>query len=236
MPSTYIKEYICIKIPRTVLNNIPLKVIIRDPQFTQSGYLSFNYITYEIQTTGIPFSVRRRFSDFEWLRSTLVKQYPMVFVPPVPTKQIGSKRFEKCFVLKRMKHLQQFLDELTENELFKASASVVAFLSEDNRKGFEKKMKEQSAIVTPSEIQSQSNLNGIIVTNIDNEENQIYQSNIENFFNEEKLLLDGLSSNMTALYQSIKDVEKNLSHIQKDFEGLQLLNAKVLMVYTHYNN
>lgn len=228
--SSYTKEITCNKIPKSLLNDISPKVIIQDPKLSTGNILSFNHITFEVQTSLVNWSVRRRYSDFEWLRTILVNQYPKLYIPPVPDKQMGPKRFESCFVRKRMKFLQSFIDILIDNELFKASEVLIVFLSEEDRTAFEKKMTEQYAVIPPKEIENMSNLTGIVRITIDNEENQLYQSNIERYFNKKEIVLEKLNNDLNNFYQNISLAEKNLSYIQKDFEALHLLNSKASMV------
>ena len=84
--------------------------------------------------------VRRRFSDFEWLRNILCKCFPRLVVPPLPGKKIGNRRFEEDFILKRMMFLQKFIDGIMENESFKTNEGLVAFLSMLDRGQFDSKM------------------------------------------------------------------------------------------------
>ena len=77
---------------RTVDTQMPLlKVTISDPVTESDGYLGaiFNkYVSYKVKTTPAPFAyeVRRRFSDFAWLRNILVQRYPGMMIPSLPEK------------------------------------------------------------------------------------------------------------------------------------------------------
>ena len=62
-----------------------------------------NYVNYEVETAAMQWIVRRRYSDFEWLRIVLAKFNPGQVVPPLPNKKIGNRRFEEDFLEKRMK-------------------------------------------------------------------------------------------------------------------------------------
>ena len=48
--------------------------------------LSKSYVNYKIVTLPFEWAVTRRYSDFEWLRDILTKQYPGIFVPPIANK------------------------------------------------------------------------------------------------------------------------------------------------------
>ena len=97
----------CKKLEKGTLNEKKdLKVIIKNPKPIETGFLSSNYVNYEVETAVMEWLVRRRYSDFEWLRTVLIKFNPGRVVPPLPNKKIGSRRFEVDFIEKRMMFLQ----------------------------------------------------------------------------------------------------------------------------------
>lgn len=97
------------------MNDKPIKVYVKNPKPVETGFLSSNYINYEVSTSELEWLVRRRYSDFEWLRTVLLKYHPGHVVPPLPNKKIGSRRFEVDFIEKRMKFLSMFMDAVMEN-------------------------------------------------------------------------------------------------------------------------
>lgn len=71
----------CDKLEPTELNNFPnLEIKIFAPEKHSGGFFSKAYITYLIQTLPIGLSVRRRYSDFEWLKSILSALFPGLMV------------------------------------------------------------------------------------------------------------------------------------------------------------
>ena len=136
----YQKEITCKKLEKTVLNDKEIKVVLRNPKASDSTFLQSTFITYEVMTESQEWLVRRRFSDFEWLRNILCKCFPRLVVPPLPGKKIGNRRFEEDFILKRMMFLQKFIDGIMENESFKTNEGLVAFLSMLDRGQFDSKM------------------------------------------------------------------------------------------------
>jgi hypothetical protein len=76
------------------------------------------------------------------IRNVLVKFSTGHVVPPIPNKKSGGRRFEKDFIEKRMKFLQKFMSAIIENEIYKASEPLIAFLSMTDHNQFEAKMKE----------------------------------------------------------------------------------------------
>lgn len=85
------------------------QVSVTDPENKSIGLGKYTvYLVSGITPDGHNFSTRKRYSDFEWLRSTLVIQFPGVFIPPIPKKKkVG--RFEKDFIEFRRRYLEEFL-------------------------------------------------------------------------------------------------------------------------------
>jgi len=85
------------------------QVTVQDPETTGSAMT--RHTTYLVvgQLNGQdPFSIRRRYSDFEWLRKALTSNFPGVRVAPLPKKQVAG-RFEESFVEARRAGLEEFL-------------------------------------------------------------------------------------------------------------------------------
>lgn len=224
----YEKEIICKKLEKTVINDKDVKVIVRNPKASDTTFLQSTFITYEVLTESQEWLVRRRFSDFEWLRSILCKCFPRLVVPPLPPKKIGNRRFEEDFILKRMMFLQKFIDGVLENESFKTSEALIAFLSMIDRGQFDSKMREMTTFQPSPYAEDLKTLTGKI-TVVDDQENEKYYVNINNYFKLQGQLFDRLNYNMKNFYVNVSAACTNLEEVQKDFETLQLLNTKVLM-------
>lgn len=72
---------------------------ISDPR-TEGGTLT-SYTSYHISSTLAPDGVRRRYSDFDWLRDILVARYHGVAVPLMPEKRLVGNQ-SKGFIEERM--------------------------------------------------------------------------------------------------------------------------------------
>ena len=224
----YAKEIQCKKLDKTVLNDKPITCILKNPRTTETGFFQSNYITYEVETKEANWLVRRRYSDFEWLRIVLVKFYPRLYVPPIPNKKIGSRRFEVDFVEKRMIFLQKFINSILASETFKASEPLICFLSMGDRAQFEYKMKELSSIIPSQYVEDIRTLSGKIQI-VDDENNEKYYTNINNYFRLQYQLFERLNYNLKQYYFNTAAACMTLENIQKDFETLHLLNTRVLM-------
>ena len=129
----------CKILEKSDLNDKQIKVVIKNPKPVVTNFLSSNHVQYEVETKQMNWLVKRRYSDFEWLRQVLSKFNPGHLVPPLPSKKIGPRRFELDFIAKRMKFLQKFIDAVMENEIFKASEPLKAFLSMTDKTNFQQK-------------------------------------------------------------------------------------------------
>jgi len=84
-------------------------------------------VTVEPQLPGVV-SVFRRYSDFVWLRESLARQYPGMFIPPLPAKKMFGN-FAEDFVEERRVDLERFLNRVEDIEPFPDNNSYLMFLS-----------------------------------------------------------------------------------------------------------
>jgi len=112
-----------------------LQISVTDPEKHGDGvkaYVSFAVIT---QTDLPSFSegkieVRRRYSDFVWLRTQLAINNPEIIVPPIPPKMSDKflARFKDEFLEKRRKALELFLNRVALHPALIASIDLNTFL------------------------------------------------------------------------------------------------------------
>ena len=143
----------CRKIKKSQLNDKKVTVIIKNPKAIETSIFKSNYISYEVFTDLTQWQVSRRYSDFDWLRLTLKKIHPGLYCPPLPGKKLGSRRFENDFVVKRMKYLNKFMNDIMENEIYKASEILISFLSINDREQFENKKKGFDSMKSPERVE-----------------------------------------------------------------------------------
>ena len=79
--------------------------------------------------------MHRRYSDFEALYNELIDQNLEHFVPPIPEKSYEDKLAydDSKFVLNRSRHLENFLNELLNDEVLRQCTIVVKFLTMNER-------------------------------------------------------------------------------------------------------
>ena len=220
----------CKILEKTDLNDKKITVQIKNPKPVVTKFLSSNYVEYEVETKEMNWLVKRRYSDFEWLRQVLSKFNPGHLIPPLPSKKIGSRRFEMDFIAKRMKFLQKFIDAVLEIEIFKANEPLKAFLSMTDKNQFLAKMKELSSYQASPYVTEYRTFDGEITIDMPNEgDKERYFVNITNYFKIQSQLFDRLNSNFKTLHKSLINTCYALNDIQRDFQTLHLLNVRVCM-------
>ncbi len=104
-------------------------------------------ITYNITTEPINKSVRRRYTDFEWLRKVFTKLYPSIFIPPIPLKTLQENANEHK-IEKRMRFLERFLNNVVKEPLLKNSNILYEFLCDEKQNEFESFQKNMKNIIS----------------------------------------------------------------------------------------
>ena len=220
----------CKILEKTELNDKQIQVVIKNPKPVVTNFLSSNYVQYEVETKQMNWLVKRRYSDFEWLRQVLSKFNPGHLVPPLPSKKIGPRRFELDFIAKRMKFLQKFIDAVMESEIFKASEPLKAFLSMTDKNQFSAKMKELSSYLTSPYVNEYRTFDGEIeIDRPDEGDKDKYFVNITHYFKIQSQLFERMNSNFKTLHKSLTNSCYALNDIQRDFQTLHLLNVRVMM-------
>ena len=161
------------------------------------------------------------------IRNVLVKFSTGYDVPPIPNKKSGGRRFEKDFIEKRMKFLQKFMSAIIENEIYKASEPLIAFLSMTDHNQFEAKMKELTSFQPSPYIEEIKTFSSTVTIASTEEDNEKYFKNIANYFRIQYQLYERLNGNLKDFYNNFYATQKSMENIQKDFEILHMLNTRV---------
>ena len=218
----------CRKLEKTELNDKKITITIRNPKEMDGGVFGKNYVLYEVETQPLNWVVLRRFSDFDLLRILLAKYFPSYNIPPLPNKKMGNRRFDLDFIMKRMKFLNLFINNVVQSEDFKASEILKAFLSYTERGKFESKFKEYQSQIPSSYVEDYKTLEGKVVISHD-EGNEKYFTNISKYFRLHAQIIQKLNTSLKNFYNSMTQVCDNLEEVHKYFEIMHVLNTRVLM-------
>ena len=228
-----IKEIDCLKLEKSKLNDLTIIVNISNPkQITNTSFFSKNYVLYEISTPQFNWVVNRRYSDFIWLRDCLKCFFPGDTLPFLPKKKIGKRNFEEDFIKKRAQGLQNFMNEVINNERFKASEVLNIFLSIVDRNLFEIQMKNISPkSLSRLSVQNILNFEGknkILDININNENEIISHFNsISNYLNGQDKFLENLENNLSNYKKCMLQACTILEEIENSFTKLTMMLTKV---------
>ena len=221
----------CKKLEKTELSDKKIIITVKNPKEKDGGVFGKNYVLYEVHTDPFNWTVYRRFSDFDNLRKLISKHFPSFYVPPLPNKKIGNRRFEKDFIMKRMKFLNLFINNLVQSESFKCSEILTSFLSYEDRGKFDSKFKEYSTQQPSAYVEEYKTLDGKVTISHD-EGNEKYFTNINKYFRLQGQILDRLNFSLKQFYNNMCMVAESLKDVQKNFEIMHVLNTRVLMKQT----
>ena len=225
------KVITCRKLEKNQLNDNKLTITVRNPKEMDGGVFGKNYVLYEVQTDPFGWVVLRRFSDFDNLRKLIAKHFPSFYVPPLPNKKMGNRRFDQDFIVKRMKFLNLFINNLVQSESFKSSEILVSFLSYEDRGKFDSKFKEYTTQQPSAYVEEYKTLDGKVTISHD-EGNEKYFTNINKYFRLQGQILDRLNFSLKMFFNNMNQVAESLQDVQKNFEILHVLNTRVLMKQT----
>lgn len=171
-------------------------------------------------------TVRRRYTDFEWLRNILTKLYPGIYIPPLPKRQIDYNTSDEK-IEKKMRQLNRFITSLIEDELLMNSEILYLFLSSNSSSPLEdqykqyKDLEENNIHLT----KYRSRTGKILIDKTLGKNIQYFKdmnTNIDNNISE----LSKLSKSFKALANEITAVNKRYLEISKIFNNLYNMSIK----------
>ena len=227
-----VKDIDCLKLEKTKLNDLTILVKISNPRQINNSLFSTNYVLYDISTPQFNWLVNRRYSDFIWLKDCLKNLFPGDVLPILPKKKIGNRRFEENFLNKRTQGLQKFLNDIVNNEKYKATEVLNIFLSSAERNLFEQQMKTISPKLlykkNVQEIQNFEGKNKIINLNFDNENDIITHFNsVYTYLNGQNELLENLQRNLSNYKKCMTEACHFLEEVENNFSKLSMMLTKV---------
>ncbi len=173
------------------------------------------YMTYIITTSPLNLKVRRRYSDFEWLRQILLCFYSSSLIPPIPKKnKIGGDRFDETFLVKRMRTLEKFLKLIMEDPVVRVSQILYDFLSIEEEDKFAEKKKNYNNFKLPLYLRDYKSPNGKLDIAL-NEDREILYQNIKDQTELNQDLLSRLNKNLKLLNTEMNSVINRMDEISK---------------------
>ena len=191
---------------------------VLSPEKVEGGFFSKSYMTYLVTTAPLNLNVRRRYSDFEWLKTMMSAFYPELIIPPIPGKSYGD-RFNEVFLAKRMRTLEKFMNYLIQNPITKHSQILYDFLSlasEDlfnERKTFYTKQKPSTQIYALRTLSGRINI-------AYNELDEIAFTKLKEHSDTNDMLFRKLNTNYKMLNNEMQVVSNRLQEISNCWKDL----------------
>lgn len=184
----------------TELDSSCTSASIKDP-----GFFSKKFIEYDLITPSLGWSVKRRYSDFLWLRNILTITNPGSFIPPIPTKKVKGNFCEK-YINKRKLLLNNFLKSVLHDPVLRSSPDTLEFLRETSSSTLLKYQNSRNKTQKPGNFNEILTLNGDTLCDF-NENQDLFQT--LNDYLEVSLALE------TQFKTKIKDMIESTQHLSK---------------------
>ena len=212
---------VCLISDKNALSNYDnVKIEIALGEKKTGSLFSKSYQTYEISVPLLNLKVIRRYSDFEWLRQTLVSMFTSSVIPPIPKKnKIGGDRFKEQFLEKRTRTLEKFLNLLLQDPNIKSSKILYDFISIEQDNQFNDAKKSYNNYKPPQQLKDYQTVTGKIDIKVD-EGNEIYYQNIKNQTELNQELLSKLNKQLKLLNNEMNMVVTRLAEVARCCEEL----------------
>ena len=202
-------------------NNI--QVIIDGFEKVEGGIFRKPYMIYLVRTIPFNWNVKRRFSDFQWLRQTLVSNYNYCLIPSI-------KEIEKNFFLeerdeeiyaKRERIFEKFLNYIIIDPILKNTQLTYDFLRLEKDDEF-LKMKKVNDKIKQLEFKIDKVITPDGKANIEiNEEKEKYLNDIKESSNLKENILKNINKTIESLnYDLINASEKSID-IYQNFNSIK---------------
>ena len=203
-----------------------VKIELSKPEKKEGGFFSKAYMTYLISTLPVQYKVRRRYSDFTWLRTALQNLFPANLIPPMPKKnKFSQDQFAEAFVQKRLRGLEKFLNYLSKDPIIKSSKLYFDFLYIGAETDFNSKKKvyeKTKPIVDVQEFKSVDEKAPLLIT----AEKEGYLENIKDNTNININLFKKLNYSFKSLFEEMNSVINRMEEISQLWEQLHKVSDK----------
>ena len=204
-------------IPNELYQSKDVEINISFPEKIEGGLFTKSYVTYLMKTTPFGYKIRKRYSDFEWLRNVICTVYVNCVIPPLCKKNYAD-RFSEVLISKRTRSIEKFMNGLLSHPLIRNSDVFYSFISTENEAEFEKKKKIYSKLISPINLSDVKTLTGELKVTV-NKEKEIYFANIKDNMDLNIELLQKLTKGykgLIVLMEQMTEKMKEISEIWKD--------------------
>ena len=242
------KQVQCVKVTNNEIGNCEnVKITVGSFEKVEGNFFSKSYVSYLITTSPFNWNVRRRFSDFEWLRQTLMNHYNYCLIPCIPKKpknlnKIVNDKFDKDFLAKRSRNFEKFLNYIILDPILKNVPVIQEFLTLEKDDEFHKMKKSYDKLKIPVlNVSKVTSVDGIAKIEI-NEEKEKYFTEIKESTNLNGNILKKINTTIKALKEDLNNASEKLNEISNDFKLLKenaqkyIENENVILAYEEMSN
>ena len=194
------------------------------PQKMDGGLFSKSYVTYLMETTPLDFKLRKRYSDFEWLRHILSIIYVNCVIPPLCKKNY-TDRFSEQLIAKRTRSIEKFMKGILIHPLMKNDEIFYNFISTENESEFEKKKKIYNKISPPNSLRNIRSLIGELDVSVTNEK-EIYFQNLKNNADFNIATLQKITKGYKALMIQMDQISEKMKEISQYWKEIYNANLQ----------
>ena len=223
-----------------------IKIIVNPPkkEYESTGLKGFfiKSVYYSFLLENIPNKknkIKRRYSDFEWLRKTLYRLFPGNYIPPLPKKSLNINKPEK--VDKYQKYVQYFIDGIMEDKLFKNSSIIYLFFTTEQERELISLMDKYDKVQKPRNLKYFYSREGNILLNenILKREKKKELIDIKLDISKNNKIFGELNVALKSLEKEIKQVCDRMTEISTLFKKLyddSINNSEKLGICKYYSD
>ena len=223
-----------------------IRIIVNPPkkEYESTGLKGFfiKSIYYSFLLENIPNKknkIKRRYTDFEWLRKTLYRLFPGNYIPPLPKKSLNINKPEK--VDKYQKYVQYFVDGLMEDKLLKNSSIIYLFFTTEQERELISLMDKYDKVQKPRNMEYYYSREGNIMLdeNILKREKKKELLDIKVDISKNNKIFGELNVALKSLEKEMKQVCDRMTEISNLFKKLydmSINNSEKLGICKYYSD
>jgi hypothetical protein len=224
-----------------------IRIIVNPPkkEYESTGLKGFfiKSIYYSFLLENIPNKknkIKRRYTDFEWLRKTLYRLFPGNYIPPLPKKRsLNINKPEK--VDKYQKYVQYFVDGLMEDKLLKNSSIIYLFFTTEQERELISLMEKYDKVQKPRNMEYYYSREGNIMLdeNILKREKKKELLDIKVDISKNNKIFGELNVALKSLEKEMKQVCDRMTEISNLFKKLydmSINNSEKLGICKYYSD
>ena len=223
-----------------------IRIIVNPPkkEYESTGLKGFfiKSVYYSFLLENIPNKknkIKRRYTDFEWLRKTLYRLFPGNYIPPLPKKSLNINKPEK--VDKYQKYVQYFVDGLMEDKLLKNSSIIYLFFTTEQERELISLMEKYDKVQKPRNMEYYYSREGNIMLdeNILKREKKKELLDIKVDISKNNKIFGELNVALKSIEKEIKQVCDRMTEISTLFKKLyddSINNSEKLGICKYYSD